>query len=200
MSSSLITLPPAAPALPPAKKKRVLLVDDCAGTRDLRADAMRKLGMNVDCAGDISEARYWWKAQLYGLVIVSAANDGGHRDKFCADLRGATPPQHLVFLVGKPAYFANTPGEPTAGAELIEQTLQQESEPLQQGDPQPVEQQRWGIMEASRRISAVRSTSAARARAIRERPVPPRDRETRDSRRADVMSRLASELQREDLL
>jgi len=33
--------------------------------------------------------------------------------------------------------------------------------------------QRWGIMEASRRISAVRSASSARTRAMRDRPSPP---------------------------
>ena len=33
----------------------------------------------------------------------------GHRDKFCDDIRGATPPQRLAFLVGKPEYLADSP-------------------------------------------------------------------------------------------
>ena len=32
--------------------------------RELRAEAMRRLGMDVDCACDISEARSWWRADL----------------------------------------------------------------------------------------------------------------------------------------
>ena len=43
--------------------------------------------------------------------------------------------------------------------------------------------QRWGIMEASRRISAVRSASNARTKAMRDRPTPPRDVEMRHGKR-----------------
>ena len=39
--------------------------------------------------------------------------------------------------------------------------------------------QRWGILEASRRISTVRSTSVARSRAMRALRPPPRDSEGR---------------------
>jgi hypothetical protein len=46
----------------------------------------------------------------------------------------------------------------------------------------------------------VRSVSAARATAIRNRPTPPRDLEGRTARRAEVMSQLTSELQKEELL
>ena len=50
------------------KKKRVLLIDGSSTKRELRAETMRKLGMDVDCAADISEARSWWRAALYNLV------------------------------------------------------------------------------------------------------------------------------------
>ena len=46
---------PAATASPIAKKKRVLLVDTSRTKRDLRSETMRKLGMDVDCAGDVAE-------------------------------------------------------------------------------------------------------------------------------------------------
>ena len=39
--------------------------------------------------------------------------------------------------------------------------------------------QRWGILEASRRISAVRSASIARTQAMRALPAPPRDSDGR---------------------
>lgn len=162
-----------------AKKKRVLLVDRSTASRDLRADTMRKLGMEVDCAIDISEARLWWKADLYHLVLLNVENDMGTRDKFCDDIRSATPAQQFAFLVGKPEYLANVPGV-DAIAVTDSGTLSQENAATATSDDVS---QRWGIMEASRRISEVRSVSAARIKARRERPTPPRDMETRDSQR-----------------
>src|SRR5436305_13260337 len=104
-------IPPFSDALPSSlKKKRVLLVDVCAAKRDLRAEVMRKLGMEVDCAADISEARSWWRADLYDLVLINVDKGAGHRDKFCDDIRSATPRQQLAFLGGRPEYLANVSG------------------------------------------------------------------------------------------
>ena len=41
----------------PAKKKRILLLDTSQTKRDLRAEVMRKLGIDVDCAADVVESR-----------------------------------------------------------------------------------------------------------------------------------------------
>src|SRR6201997_1035130 len=89
------------------RKKKVLLVDASSSKRDLRAEVMRKLGMEVDCAADIPEARSWWRANLYDLVLINQEKGHGHRDKFCEDVRSATPPQRLAFLVGEPGYLAD---------------------------------------------------------------------------------------------
>jgi CheY-like chemotaxis protein len=170
---------------PDARKKRVLLVDQSTASRELRADTMRKLGMDVDCAIDISEARLWWKADLYHLVLLNVENEMGTRDKFCEEISGAAPPQQFAFLVGKPEYLANVPGLDAApGAENTAILTEDGAEPSAILDGRS---QRWGIMEASKRISAVRSISAARTKARRERPTPPRDMETRDSRRLSRM-------------
>ena len=83
MNTPIIALPIAIPIPSPLKKKRVLLVDDSSAKRDVRADAMRKLGVEVDCAADIGEARSWWRADLYNLVLIHSANDLGLCDKFC---------------------------------------------------------------------------------------------------------------------
>jgi len=108
MSTPLLGLPLSA--LPSKlKNKRVLLVDTSASKRDLRAESMRKLGMHVDCAADIGEARSWWRADLYGLVLIDVESALGHRDKFCDDMRNATPPQQISFLVGGPGYLADLP-------------------------------------------------------------------------------------------
>jgi CheY-like chemotaxis protein len=201
MTTSLLSLPLSTPAHGPTRRKRVLLVDASPAKRELRAEAMRKLGMDVDCAGDISEARSWWRADMYTLVLINVENDLVHRDRFCDDIRAATPPQKLAFLVGKPDYLAESPvlSDASFAQEDGETELEGEMKASHANDAGGPTLP-WGIMEASRRISAVRSVSAARSTAMRNRPTPPRDTEFRANRRAEVMSRLASELQKEELL
>ena len=181
MTTSLLVSPLSSPIPGPIKKKRVLLVDASPAKRDLRAEAMRKLGMDVDCACDISEAFSWWRADLYNLVLINTENELGHRDKFCEDIRGATPPQQLAFLVGKPEYLANSPSadvaafaQPYGDPAFPDEARTAPPTDISAGSPQ-----RWGIMEASQRISLVRSASAARSLAMRNRPTPPRDLEAR---------------------
>ncbi|MGB9074187.1 MAG: response regulator [Terriglobales bacterium] len=201
MTTSIVAQPLSETIPSLLKKKRVLLVDASPVKRDLRAETMRKLGMDVDCAADISEARSWWRAALYNLVLINVENELGHRDKFCDDIRSATPPQQLAFLVGKPDYLADLPnadGGPSVPPDDdpghwgdVRAAL---SADLPEGLPQ-----RWGILEASRRISAVRSRSHARSQAMRERPAPVRDLETRYSKRIAAWSQLLPELQKEEM-
>lgn len=178
-------MPPSAPPIPGGpKKKRVLLVDTSTAKRELRAEVMRKMGMDVDCAADILEARSWWRADLYDLVLVSVDKGAGHRDKFCDDVRSATPSQHLAFLVGKPEYLANVPGLDGEVPLPVhhDETLMGDVKAALSIDLSDLSQ-RWGIMEASRRISAVRSASNARTKAMRDRPTPVRDLEVRHGKR-----------------
>jgi hypothetical protein len=140
---------------------------------------MRKLGIEVDCAADISEARCWWRADLYDLVLIHIEDSPGPLEKFCIDLRTATPPQQIMFLVGGPPYLS-----PAPGCERAPQDEDNGSAPSQankvattMSNPDGTSQ-RWGILEACRRISAIRSVFDARARAIRNRPEPQRDSET----------------------
>jgi len=194
-------LPPpslSAPKPGEVKKKRVLLVDTSQAKRELRAEVMRKLGVEVDCAADIAEARSWWRAALYDLVLINMEKGQGYRDKFCDDIRGATPPQRLAFLVGQPGYLADSPNA-------------DEAMPVQNADDQlaagvnhalSVDRReltkRWGILEASRRISAVRSASIARTQAMRSLPAPPRDSEGRLSKPTATPTSL-DDLLREEL-
>jgi len=179
----------------PLKKKRVLLLDTSAHKRELRAEIMRKVGIEVDSAADITEARSWWKADLYDLVLVNTHNNHGKRDKFCDDIRAAAPSQRFAFLVGKPEYLSDSPS--------MDATDQSE-EDIPVGDVTAVVStkvddlpQRWGILEASRRISAVRSASNARTQAIRNRPTPPRDLSPRQARTAEA--RTLDDLLRKDM-
>lgn len=201
MNTPLIGLQVSESLAGKVKNKRVLLLDTSATMRDLRAESMRKLGMEVDCAADISEARSWWRADLYSLVLIDMESGLGHRDKFCDDMRRATPPQQISFLVGKPAYLAAAPA-----AERVPPVQKGEGQ-VPWGDVKAAlaadlpggVSQRWGILEASRRISAVRSLSHARSKATQERPVPPRDLETREFKRIAAESRTLDDLLREEM-
>lgn len=153
-------------------KKRILLVDTFATKRDLRASVMRKLGIEVDCAADISEARSLWRADSYNLVLMNVGSELGNREEFCSEIRSAKPPQKIAFLVGKPEYLAASPGAGDGVAvpdpanhslwgEMVARLFDNACDKLPQ---------RWGILEACWRISAVRSLKDPRSKAAPEKP------------------------------
>lgn len=181
MNTPLLALSASALLPDAVKKKRVLLIDGSHAKRDLRAEVMRKLGIDVDSAADIVEARVWWRPALYDLVLINMEKGRGQRDRFCDDVRRATPPQRLAFLVGRPEYLTDSLNENQESA--MESSYEQAADPsahriFPAGDPV----QRWGILEASRKISAVRSASIARTQAMRALPPPPRDIEGRQTK------------------
>jgi hypothetical protein len=182
MNPPLLSLPVSTPIPGAVKKRRVLLIDTSHAKRDLRAEVLRKLGIDVDSAADIVEARVWWKPALYDLVLINMEKGRGQRDKFCDDVRGATPPQRLAFLVGRPEYLADSPH---ANEELVADNGDEQAtigaKNIVAADPGETTQ-RWGILEASRRISAVRSASIARTQAMRALPPPPRGAEGRHAK------------------
>lgn len=175
MNTPLLGLPVSASIPTVVKKKRVLLVDTSHVKRDLRAEVLRKLGVDVDSAADIAEARSWWRPAMYDLVLIHMEKGKGQRDRFCDDLRSATPPQRVAFLVGQPEYLVDLPN---ADQELL---MENGEEAAITGNAFRVDPenaiQRWGILETSRRISAVRSASVARTHAMRRSPPPRRDSE-----------------------
>jgi CheY-like chemotaxis protein len=183
MNRPLLALPVSAPVPGAVKKRRVLLIDTSHAKRDLRAEVLRKLGIEVDCAADIAEARSWWRPALYDLVLMNMDKGRGQRDKFCDDLRSAKPPQRLAFLVGQPEYLSDWPNanEELSAENGDEQAAVGSADGTFPLDPRDTTQ-RWGILEASRRISSVRSASIARTRAMRALPPPPRDFEGRPTK------------------
>jgi len=198
MNTPLMAPPVSAPIPDAVKKKRVLLIDTSHAKRDLRAEVMRKLGIDVDSAADIVEARVWWRPALYDLVLINMEKGRGQRDRFCDDVRSATPPQRLAFLVGRPEYLADSPN---VNEELVVENEDEQTAIGANGivppDPRDTTQ-RWGILEASRRISAVRSASIARAQAMRALPPPPRDAEGRPEKSTAIKTSL-DELLKEEL-
>jgi CheY-like chemotaxis protein len=141
------------------RKKRILLIDSYATKRDLRAKILRKLGVEVDCACDISEARSLWQADAYNLVLMDVKREPRNVEDFCSEMAGAKPPQRMAFLVGKPEYLGNAPGagaddiyrDPTRNglwSEMVASLFTSACELLPQ---------RYGFLEASWRIAATRS-------------------------------------------
>ena len=183
MNTPLFSLPVSVPIPDAVKRKRVLLIDTSHARRDLRSEVLRKLGIDVDSAADIVEARVWWKPALYDLVLINMEKGPGQRDKFCDDVRSATPPQRLAFLVGQPEYLTDFPSEDQelAMESSDEQAVSRTAKGIFSTHPEDTAQ-RWGILEASRRISTVRSASVARTTAMRSLPPPPRDSERRPSK------------------
>jgi CheY-like chemotaxis protein len=147
-------------ALAPAvSKKRILLVVSDDIRRDLRARVLRKLGVDVECAADISEARSLWRADSYNLVLLDVVRDAGNAEEFCSEVKAAKPPQTVAFLVGKPDYIAASPriaGAPVDGeinghgawGEVVASLFANACEGLSR---------RWGFQEAAWRIAAARS-------------------------------------------
>lgn len=140
-------------------KKRILLVATDDVRRDLRARVMRKMGVDVDCAADISEARSLWRADSYNLVLLDVVQDARNVEGFCCDVKTAKPPQRVAFLVGKPEYLAASPngeavpgpGErsgPAAWGEVVASLFTSACENLPR---------RWGFQEAAWRMAAARS-------------------------------------------
>jgi CheY-like chemotaxis protein len=200
MTANALSLPVSDGRPTEVKKKRVLLVDTSPRKRDLRAEIMRKLGMDVDCAADISEARCRWRPDLYDLVLISAGDDLALGSRFCEHVRSATPPQQLAYLVGKPEYLADLPDSNGAPPNRNDDDppLVSNVKAAFSMDVCDGRTQRWGIMEACRRISAVRSVVDARSRAIRDRPAPPRDSEIRPLKQP-IVSLTLDELLREEM-
>jgi hypothetical protein len=164
-----------------SKKKRVLLVDSSRATRDLRSETMRRLGAEVDCAADISEARCWWKPDIYNLVLVNVPAPRVQIDKFCDDMRRMMPRQLIMFLVGKPDYITVLPKEVPADGESTSDNDHEPGPSLvvdEKASAGNGSSQRWGILEACHRISVVRSKLNARTRAMCDLPRPKRDSES----------------------
>ena len=167
------------PAVAQDKTKPVLLVDISRTKRDLRSDTMRKLGIEVDCPADVSEARCWWRADLYDRVLIHIEDSPGPLERFWHDLRSATPRRQIMFLVGPPPYLSSAPArdrapeDPDNGSHSLRANIVASWVGKPGG-----RSERWRILEACHRISAIRSVCDARARAMRKRPEPRRDSET----------------------
>jgi len=101
---------PAVTSTTANRKKRLLLVDSTPSKRDLRARVLRQMGVEVDCAADISEARSLWQADSYNLVLLDVRREPENVEAFCSEIQDSKTPQRIAYLVGKPEYLGALPG------------------------------------------------------------------------------------------
>jgi DNA-binding NtrC family response regulator len=95
--------------------KKVLLIDRCQATREVRAAVLRSQGVEVQEAEEISAARFLWQPHVYDLVMLDVRRySPGEALEFYEQISAADPRQRIVFLTGPPKYLSHTwPGEVT---------------------------------------------------------------------------------------
>jgi hypothetical protein len=157
-------------------RKRILLVDSYATKRDLRAKVLRKMGVEVDCASDISAARSLWQADAYNLVLLAVEREPQNVEAFCVEIRSAKPPQKFAFLVGKPDYLGASPRSDTVHplAQATTNGLWSEMVASLFTTACELLPRRYGFLEASWRIAATRSQlKDPRPKAVASEPAAP---------------------------
>lgn len=102
--------------------KKVLLIDRCQATCEVRASVLRSHGVEVHAAADLSGARFLWHPNVYQLIMLDVRRySPGEAVEFCEQIRDASPHERIALLVGPPTYLSFTwPGEviaedPSAG-------------------------------------------------------------------------------------
>jgi response regulator RpfG family c-di-GMP phosphodiesterase len=91
------------------KGKKVLLIDFCQSTREVRAAVLREHGIEVDEVEELSGARFLWKANLYDLVMLDVRRySPGETLEFYEQIKDAHAGQDFAFLLGPPNYISRT--------------------------------------------------------------------------------------------
>jgi hypothetical protein len=105
--------PPPLRGRPVLADKKVLLIDRCQATREVRAALLRSHGVVVHPAEEISAARFLWQPHVYDLIMLDVRRYSSEEMlEFYAEIKGASPHEDFVFLVGPPLYLSRTwPGE-----------------------------------------------------------------------------------------
>ena len=98
------------PALP---DKKVLLIDSCQATREVRAAVLRSRGVEVHEAEEIPAVRFLWQPDVYDLVMLDVRRySPAEALEFYEQIKQASPHEQVVFLVGPPTYLSLAwPGE-----------------------------------------------------------------------------------------
>ena len=86
--------------------KKVLLIDRCQATREVRAAVLRSRGVEVHEAEELSTARFLWQPNVYDLVMLDVRRCSPEETlEFYGQIRGASPGQRFA-LMGAPTYLS----------------------------------------------------------------------------------------------
>ena len=107
--------PPPLRGRPALAGKKVLLIDSCQATREVRAAVLGTHAVEVHEAEEISRARFLWQPHVYDLVMLDVRRySPAEALEFYEQISARDPRQRIVFLVGPPAYLSRTwPNEVT---------------------------------------------------------------------------------------
>jgi hypothetical protein len=108
--------PPPLRGQPVLADKKVLLIDRCQATREVRAAVLRSHGVEVHEAEELCAARFLWQPNIYDLVMLDIRRYSPTEAlEFYEQIRDAYPRQCCAFLLGPPNYLSlEWPGEITA--------------------------------------------------------------------------------------
>ena len=111
---------PPLQSRPVLADKKVLLIDRCQATREVRAAVLRSRGIEVREAEDLSTARFLWQPNIYHFVMLDVRRYSSDETfEFYGQIRDASPGQRFAFLMGPPTYLSLTwPGEVTVDSVL----------------------------------------------------------------------------------
>jgi len=89
--------------------KKVLLIDRCQATREVRAAVLRSHAVEVHEAEEISAARFLWQPHVYDLVMLDVSRYfPAEALEFYSEVIHRSPHEHFVFLLGPPKYLSRT--------------------------------------------------------------------------------------------
>ena len=89
----------------------VLLVDEDANTRYMRANVLRDRGLHVVCAASSKEARKLWSPKSFKLVLFDARTNPTDCTELASEMKASSPKQLVAYFVGKPSYLASGPAD-----------------------------------------------------------------------------------------
>ena len=137
-------------------KKRVLLVITSMSKRNLRASVLRKCGIEVVCAAQVSDARMLWHPSTYDLVLFDMSHDSASASELCSDMKSEFPRQKVAWLVGKPELLSAAPVADRIEAPEIPNRLEENLRQLMTNACEALPR-RGGFLEARWRMALIRS-------------------------------------------
>ena len=118
------------PTLLPYGSERVLLVDGFQPTLDARSKVLRAHGIDVRTAETLDDARVFFQAGRYDLVLLDLRRyPPAEALVFCRLIKSIDPNQRLALLVGAPSYITLEWQKELASAGAPSQHLQRKAKP-----------------------------------------------------------------------